>query len=308
MSLAAFAHVFAQSRLDRAGLRRADAGWLAGALHQPDARIACLGDGLAPFCIEGADGALEAGWLSTRALAALPVMGAPIFLGLDAEGAPHFAVRIGQEAIAPDGVLHGLGEFQDLRSAAMRLSGADAAALGCAKALLDWHARHGYCAACGTPSAILDGGWRRRCPACNAEHFPRVDPVVIMLPIVQDRCLVGRQARFPQGMWSALAGFVEPGESLEEAVAREVLEEVGQRVLSARYHSSQPWPFPSSLMMGFLAEVEPSDIKVDHKELEDARWFTRAQMRAALAGEAAGLYAPPPLAIAHWLIKSWAEG
>lgn len=307
MSLSPHAHVFAGGVLDRVGLRRRDSAWLTGALQQPDARVVCLGDGQQPFCLTGPNGELEAAWLSSHALKALPVEGEPILLGLDREGAPHFAVGIKPEAAERDGPLHGLGAFHEMRAAAMRLSCADAAALGCAKALLDWHARHGFCAVCGTPSAMTDGGWRRRCPACDAEHFPRVDPVVIMLPIAEDRCLVGRQARFPPGMWSALAGFVEPGESLEEAVAREVWEEVGQRVIRARYHSSQPWPFPSSMMVGFLAEVDPTAIMLDREELEDAQWFTREQMRAALAGASPGHYAPPPFAIAHWLIKAWAQ-
>ncbi len=307
MSLAPHCHVFAGGSLDRAGAKRRDVDWLAQALGQREARVVCLGDGQQPFCVPGEAGSLEAGWLSSHALGALPVEGPPIFLGLDDVCAPHFAVRIGPEVAGPDGPLHGLGEFHEMRAAAMRLNGADTAALGCAKALFDWHARHGFCAACGSASDLVDGGWRRRCSGCGAEHFPRVDPVVIMLPIAQDRCLVGRQARFPQGMWSALAGFVEPGESLEEAVAREVLEEVGQRVLSARYHSSQPWPFPSSMMVGFLAEVEPSAIVLDAEELEDAQWFTRAQMRSALAGQQPGCHPPPPFAIAHWLIKAWVQ-
>lgn len=308
MSLSPHGHVFAGGVLDRAGVRRRDPAWLAKALQHANARVACFGSGQQPFCVPGPNGALEAGWLGAHVLSALPVEGAPIFLGLDQAETPHFAVQIHSDAAEPEGLLHGLGEFHDMRAAAMRLAGADTAALGCAKALLDWHARHGYCAVCGHASELVDGGWRRRCPACASEHFPRVDPVVIMLPIAQDRCIVGRQRRFPPGMWSALAGFIEPGESLEEAVAREVLEEVGQRVLSARYHSSQPWPFPSSMMVGFFAEVEPGDIALDHEELEDARWLTRDEMRAALAGHNPSCFVPPALAIAHWLIKAWVDG
>jgi NAD+ diphosphatase len=155
---------------------------------------------------------------------------------------------------------------------------------------------------------VADGGWKRVCPACNAEHFPRTDPVVIMLPVRGERCLVGRQAVWPTGMWSALAGFLEPGESVEEACARELKEEAALETLSVRYHSTQPWPYPNSLMIGLIAEVAEGEATPDQTELEAVRWFTREEARALIAGEIEGAFAPPPLAIAHQLIKAWAEG
>lgn len=307
MSRAPRHQVFAGGQLDRAGLRRRDRAWLAEALESAQARFVCFA-GLAPFCLEADGGALEAGWLSGHARAMLPVLGDPVFLGLDAEGAPHFGLALEPAADAEDGPLAGIGgAFQEMRAAAMRLSAGDTAALGAARSLLDWHARHGYCANCGTPTTPAEGGWKRICPACRAEHFPRTDPVVIMLPVAGERCVVGRQGRFPPGMWSALAGFVEPGESLEEAIARETMEEVGVRVHGARYLASQPWPFPSSLMLGFLAECEAGDLLVDRDELEDACWLSRAEVRAGLAGEGPS-YFPPPVAIAHWLLQAWAAG
>jgi len=295
---------FAGGSLDRAGLRRRDPAWLADALDSPNARLACFA-GLKPFCAAGPGGALEAGWLQGGVRAVLPALGEPVFLGLDGDGAPHFAVSLAAAADAEDGPLAGVGTFEEMRAAAMRLPAPDAAALGAAKALLDWHARHGFCARCGAPTHAAEGGWKRICPACGAEHFPRIDPVVIMLPVCGERCVVGRQARFPPGLWSALAGFVEPGESLEEAVARETLEEVGVRVRTTRYVTSQPWPFPSSLMVGFLAACEPGELRVDSHELEDACWLSRAEVRAGLAGQGAASF-PPPVAIAHWLLQTWA--
>ncbi|MEH6678613.1 NAD(+) diphosphatase, partial [Phenylobacterium sp.] len=154
---------------------------------------------------------------------------------------------------------------------------------------------------------VVDGGWKRQCPVCKAEHFPRTDPVVIMLPYLGDRCMMGRQEAWPPGMFSALAGFLEPGESIEEACARELAEEAALKTVSVRYHSTQPWPYPSSLMIGLLAEVENDQAAPDQTELSEVRWFTRAEARDLLAGKIEGVFAPGPLAIAHQLLKAWAE-
>jgi NAD+ diphosphatase len=159
---------------------------------------------------------------------------------------------------------------------------------------------------CGQQSEAVDGGWKRKCPACGTEHFPRTDPVAIMLAVNHDRCLLGRQASFPPGMYSALAGFMEPGESIEEACARELYEEAALRATSVRYHSSQPWPFPSNLMIGLIAQVADGEAIADQAELEAVRWFTRDEARSLMRGEFEGLSCPPPLAIAHQLIKAWA--
>jgi len=180
--------------------------------------------------------------------------------------------------------------------------------LGGAKAMLDWHNRHGFCANCGSRSVMNSAGWRRECPACSAQHFPRTDPVVIMLAIEGERCLMGRQTRFPPGMYSALAGFLEPGETAEDAVRREIHEEAGVRCTRVTYFASQPWPFPSSLMIGCFAQALSNEINVDHKELEDARWFSRDEIAAMFAGtHPHGLVAPQPVAIAHHLLKAFAR-
>jgi NAD+ diphosphatase len=177
-----------------------------------------------------------------------------------------------------------------------------------AKALLGWHGRHPFCSKCGTPTRSVNAGWRRDCPACGTEHFPRTDPVVIMLAIDGDRCLLGRQSRFAAGMWSCLAGFVEPGETIEDAVRRETLEEAGIVCGRVAYFASQPWPFPMSLMIGCHAQALTTKITVDHSELEDARWFDRDEVAAmVLRRHSDGLTATLPFAIAHHIIRAWLE-
>ncbi|MEO0698318.1 MAG: NAD(+) diphosphatase [Pseudomonadota bacterium] len=181
---------------------------------------------------------------------------------------------------------------------------------GAAKALVDWHARHHFCANCGASTAIAKGGWQRNCDNCGAQHFPRTDPVTIMLVEHEDKLLLGRQPRFPPRMYSALAGFVEPGETIEEAVAREVWEEVGVRARDVRYLSSQPWPFPSQLMIGCTSVAESVELTIDETELDDARWFTRAELEDARAAGRDGnelLIFPQPFAIAHHLITWWLD-
>ncbi len=181
--------------------------------------------------------------------------------------------------------------------------------LAVAKSMLDWHARHGFCANCGTATVARAGGFRRECPSCNAHHFPRVDPVVIMLVRRGDSCLLGRGPHFRPHMYSCLAGFLEPGETIEDAVRREVFEETRIRVGAVTYRTSQPWPFPSSLMLGCAAEGLDEAIVTDPSELEDARWFTRADVAAMLAGtHPEGIQAPPPMAIAHYLMRAFVAG
>lgn len=186
---------------------------------------------------------------------------------------------------------------------------ADQVALyGAARSLLLWHARHRFCANCGAPTAIAKGGWQRDCGTCQTSHFPRTDPVVIMLAEHDGDVLVGRQTGWPDGRYSALAGFVEPGESIEEAVARELFEEAGVVASAVRYIASQPWPFPSSLMMACVAPVHSREIVLDTHELESAMWVSRAQVAAAMAGDpSAPFLAPPPFAIAHSLFMRWLE-
>lgn len=226
--------------------------------------------------------------------------GDAVFLGIDAEGSPRFAVA-GSDADLD-------GEPMDARALAMRLDGATAGLVAQARSLVDWHARHGFCAVCGAATRPEKGGYARRCEGCAAEHFPRTDPVAIMLAIdlERDLCLLGRQPRFPKGFLSALAGFVEAGETFEEAVARELYEEAGIRTGRVRYIASQPWPFPSNLMMGAFAEATSTEIRIDEEELEEVVWMSRDSVRSALAGNGP-FAAPPPLAIAHTLLKAWID-
>jgi NAD+ diphosphatase len=187
-------------------------------------------------------------------------------------------------------------------------------AIAMAKSMVGWHQRHGFCANCGQRTSMKEGGWKRECPSCKAEHFPRTDPVVIMLathsdPVLGDACLVGRNKRFPGTFYSALAGFMEPGETIEEAVRRELLEEVNLKVGKVHYHATQPWPFPSSLMIGCLAEAENRDFKPDGEEISDARWLDRDTAQRLIKGERMpDISVPPAVAIAHHLIKAFAEG
>jgi NAD+ diphosphatase len=181
--------------------------------------------------------------------------------------------------------------------------------IGQAKSLLGWHARHRFCSACGSRTSASSAGWRRECANCGSAHFPRTDPVVIMLAVRGDSCLLGRQPRFPKGMYSALAGFLEPGETIENAVRREILEESGIEVGNVSYHASQPWPFPSSLMIGCIGEATSANIIMDKAELEDCRWFHRAELAQMFAAEhPEGLTAPQPIAIAHLLMRDWLDG
>ena len=179
--------------------------------------------------------------------------------------------------------------------------------LGEAKSLLYWHRRHRFCAVCGQPTDLASGGWKRVCPSCAAEHFPRTDPVAIMMAVKADKCVLGRQSRFPPGMYSCLAGFIEPGETIENAVRRELFEEVGVRTGAVRYLASQPWPFPGSMMIGCIAEVLHDELVIDGEELEDARWFSREEVILMLKSKhPEGLLAPQPIAIAHSLMRAWA--
>jgi len=177
-----------------------------------------------------------------------------------------------------------------------------------AKSVLHWHARHRFCSNCGVATQVVDAGWRRDCPSCKTQHFPRTDPVVIMLIVDGERCLLGRSPRFASTAWSCLAGFIEPGESFEDAVYRETREEAGIVCGRVKYYRSQPWPFPSSLMIGCHAEALSRDIVVDRTELEDARWFSKDEVVTMLMRQhPGGLTTPPPMAIAHHIIRAWIE-
>ncbi|MCF8707356.1 NAD(+) diphosphatase [Rhizorhapis sp. SPR117] len=279
--------------LDRADQVRTNPALLAEAFADSRARLLVL-DGLDP--VLGEDGDLA--WAS---LSPGRVPDDFILLGMD-EAGPVFA------EISPN-IPHA-GTFAPRVWELAQLLKSEALALyGCARSVIDWHKRHGFCANCGMPTEVVKAGWSRRCVGCEAEHFPRVDPVTIMLAEHDGRILVGRQARFPAGRYSALAGFVEPGETIEEAVARELWEEAGIRVHSVRYITSQPWPFPSSLMIACIGHTDDPTLTLDTTEIEDAKWVDAAGVRAALAGETdAPFMAPPPMAVAHTLLRHWIDG
>jgi NAD+ diphosphatase len=241
-------------------------------------------------------------------VAALGPQTETVFLGL-VDGAGRFGVGLHPSVVEP---LKAQNRFvvTDLRSIAMQglVAQDHLPPLAEAKAMLHWHARHRFCSNCGAPSTLTEAGWRRDCPACKATHFPRTDPVVIMLAIDGDRCLLGRQTRFVKGMWSCLAGFVEPGETIEEAVRRETREEAGIACGKVRYFATQPWPFPMSLMIGCHAEALTTDIAVDRSELEDARWFDREEAaQMLLRRHPVKLGTPPPVAIAYHIIRAFVE-
>ena len=303
-------NTFANNPLDRAGNLRADEEWLTSKLNDPSSLFIPLWR-LKPLIIpaRGPEHGTSAGWLTREAIKALNLdRPMTVLLGLEGDTA-YFAVDI-SDARDPErsGPLAGLGTFEELRTVAGELSADVAAILAQAKSMIDWHARHQFCANCGSPTDPADAGYKRACGACNAEHFPRTDPVVIMLATKGDKCLLGRQKAWPPKMYSALAGFLEPGESIEEAVARELDEEAGIKISGVQYFATQPWPYPSSLMIGCFATAESEDILLDDIELEEAVWFDKATVQAALAGKGDGsLHVPPPMAIAHQLVKAWAE-
>jgi NAD+ diphosphatase len=298
---------FGGNPLDRASERRNDREWIASLLGDRETRVLPLRD-LKPFTRGREAPALD--WQPVAPWRDQIDSGATlIFLGLG-DGRAHFAIDATGAPVTPDVDT----ELIDVRALAPAIAAGEAAILAQARSLLDWHARHRFCAQCGTPTGVTSAGWVRRCAACRASHFPRTDPVVIMLAIHGERALLGRNRRRAGARFSCLAGFVEPGETLEEAVRREVHEESGIRCGRVRYLAAQPWPFPSSLMIGFLAEALTEAITVDPEELAEARWFSRDEVRE-MVGRAAGgaddstrVSLPAPIAIAHHICRRWSSG
>jgi NAD+ diphosphatase len=296
---------FTLDPLDRMSEKRDDEAFVAGLRDDPATRFLLFIDNVPLFKrADGHDPLFDAGQAAR--------FGAPlqsVLLGRDAGGRALFALSL--DAKPDDITLDDVTvEAVELRPVAMQglVAPPLISALGEARSMLDWHRRHRFCANCGTPTADAGAGWRRICGHCQAQHFPRVDPVVIMLVEDGERCLLGRQKQFLPGMYSALAGFVEPGETFEHAVYREVQEEAGIRCTDIRYYASQPWPFPSSLMIGCFARAVETELTVDQHELEDARWFSREEVVQMLAGtHPQGLSAPKAFAIAHHLLKAFAE-
>jgi len=272
---------FSGPGLDRADLLRGSPEGLADLAGRKDARELVWRDGL-PAMDE------------TGALLWRPLASAELFLGLD-DGSPRFS-PLAEPATMAFSVLPLIAQ----------LGAREAPLFAAALSLARWHARHRFCANCGDETSIVRGGWSRSCPHCGAEHFPRVDPVAIMLVERDGRVLLGRQPHYPEHRYSALAGFIEVGESIENAVAREVKEEAGIEVFDVHYVASQPWPFPSSLMIGCMAQTTSSDLTIDTTELEDARWFTCDQVARAVAGDSEAAFQPPPrTAIARTLLEHW---
>jgi NAD+ diphosphatase len=280
---------FTGAGLDRADHLRLDPERLAALVADGEARLLQL---------DAVDPVLDAE--SRLSWAPLDGRDGLIFLGLD-DGRPLFAPLVRMEQ-------PGQRAWSVFRILSM-MSPRDAAIWGAARSLNEWHNKHPHCSVCGHATAPFRAGWGRKCPHCGAEHFPRVDPVVIMLAEHEGRVLLGRQPQYPPGRYSALAGFVEPGESIEEAVAREIQEEAGVRVTGVRYVASQPWPFPGQLMIACIGQAESDAFTLDMNELEEAFWCDRAGVLAALAGDPdAPFQAPPPFAIANTLLTRWSAG
>jgi NAD+ diphosphatase len=312
---------FSTSTLNRSSDLREKADWQAAALNDnPTTRFIL-------FCkdtpVLGFDGAKLEALFDRQSLKDFGQTKQSLFLGVEKFGVENFGVEnLGVENETPYfGVELDASHFDDLklrddlklidmRSIAMQGLFAPSllSAIGTAKAMLHWHNRHRFCSNCGAQSTLASSGWKRSCVACKAEHFPRTDPVVIMLAVNGDRCLMGRNAAFPEGRYSCLAGFMEPGETIEDATRREILEETNIRTGKVRYLTAQPWPFPSSLMIGCMAEATSFDITIDPNELADARWFTRDEVRQILVGtHPAGITAPPRMAIANHIMQIFVD-
>lgn len=295
---------YAGSALDRMSEQRGDTA-LVESLRANARNFVLVGES---FVLAKRGEGFDAGLSNDEAASA----GEPLetaLLGKDENSRGHFTRAIPPERIDE---IKARGDFivVDLRSIALQglVAPEDQSSLATAKALLFWHERHRFCSNCGKPTKPAQAGWRRDCASCGGQHFPRTDPCVIMLAIHGGECLLARQTRFPPGMWSALAGFVEPGESIEEAVRRETLEEAGLPAGRVAYFASQPWPFPMSIMIGCFVEAKTHKLKIDEVELEAARWVTKDECSLLLTGKhPARFFAPPPLAIAHHLIKTFVE-
>src|SRR5262245_65602427 len=298
--------------LDRLGPKRNDAEFIKAKLAAPGARILVLAD-LKPVIRSNPERtSAKLAWFSGEELAqfGLPIADA-FFLGVDPVGHGHFAISVTEHRTRNvPGAVEKLRPIVDLRSLAMQgaMSPEELSLCGQARALAQWHENARCCGRCGGVTLVKDAGWRRTCWACKTEWFPRTDPVVIMLITDGDRCLLAHEHRYGEKMYSALAGLIEPGEDVEHAVRREVLEETNIKVGEVTYHSSQPWPFPHSLMIGCLGRAESTDITIDSGEIADARWFSRKDAQLMLERRhPEGFHVPGRHAIANALIASFVE-
>ena len=308
-------HTFAGNPIDRADALRRDESKIRDHMSSDNAQVLILA-GLDPLICTASESSVKLGWLS-HGDAQKVVNSDPsstTLLGVNPRGEALVAwnmkgsARQGSDQISKSETAVRDLEICDARESAMLISAAESGILAQARSNLGWHATHGFCARCGEATAMRRGGLMRQCTACKAEHFPRTDPVVITVVTNGDRCLLGQSAGrlSAMRMYSALAGFMDQGESMEEAVRREVMEEAGIKVGRVQYHSTQPWPFPSSLMIGSHSEALTTDIDIDDFEMTDVRWWDRGEVRLALAEKSDQLRVPGPIAIAHHLIKAWA--
>jgi NAD+ diphosphatase len=305
-----FRHITPQLMLDRAGEKRRDAAWCEAQLRSPDARFYLLAD-LAVAITSDPDLKNARLRLFTPDELRRFDPSEACLLGLQRDGTPVFSLGVPKaDAIAGFGGENHLPAFVELRVLAIEsdISPEELTLAAQARSMAAWHDTHRHCGRCGARTRPRDGGWRRHCWACGHHHFPRFDPAVIMLIQHGERCLLGHEPRFRDGMYSVLAGFVEPGDDIETAVRREIMEEVAIRVGRVRYVASQPWPFPHSLMIGCWGEALSEEIVPDPAEIEDARWFSRDEVLRMMAGmHEEGLTVPPPLSISHTLIRAFAE-
>jgi NAD+ diphosphatase len=303
-----YTHIFAGNPFDRGDTERRDEDLLKKMIRQDNTKFLPFHQ-LKPLVRKGPN--VELAWIGHEFLDGLPEeAGGPKFLGFDADRNPHFAVDV--TAVEDPSSIASLAsgaDFEDGRAAAMDIPGEQSGILAQARSNLNWHAQHRFCSSCGTESQSFRGGLMRQCPNCKSQHFPRTDPVAIMLVYKGDNCVMGQTlARSNSTFYSCLAGFMDQGESIGEAVRREVKEESGLVVGDVKYHSSQPWPFPASLMIGCHAEAITEEIVADPGEMSDVRWFTKDEVKLALEDKLEGVNIPGPIAIAHHLIKSWAYG
>ena len=300
---------FTGNPLQRISEKRGDKAWLQEQLDLPDAKLIPLwrGHPLIEMPREPDDQAQPL-WLNPAARSEFASDARVILLGYHG-AAPYFAIDASASgSSAETAPFSDLGAYRSLRDVADSLAREDLAILGQALWILDWHRRHQFCANCGSRSEMRLGGVSRHCTECETDHFPRTDPVAIVLVTYGDTCLLGRGVKFPPNFFSALAGFLEPGETLEECAVRETYEEAGVRVDNVRYIFSQPWPFPSSLMVGFLAEAEDQELTLDPTEIAEARWVSKEEIRSLISGERRDdLWIPPKFAIARQLLEVWAS-
>ena len=300
-------HIFAGNPLDRGERERRDEKWIKDQISNPTSKFLPIWESRV---LVSSQEPLRLGWLDSDQLANAKFDSAPFLLGM-LNDSTYFTIDMSKSTQSAESIEKLTDyKFEDSRTAAEALELEDTGILAQARAQINWHNRHGFCSVCGNETSVKRGGQKRECTKCEAEHFPRVDPVIIMVVHDQDHCLLGqsRGRLAATNRYSALAGFVDQAESIEEAVSREVMEEAGIRVKNVTYHSSQPWPFPSSLMIGCHAEADTTEIFMDTEEMTDVKWFSRQEVLAALAGENSNLLIPGRIAIAHHLIRSWAQG